>query len=117
MTGFEQPAADSSVSYASPSTPRRRPKAYYEAIGYQRTMIPVLLTGGLCLLALGVSRWVVSPLSALGQLPLWMPIFFIAFALALIGAGVLVMLSVKKKLEGLEQESQDKVFFAQPGGQ
>ncbi|HEX8916700.1 MAG TPA: hypothetical protein VF796_30400, partial [Humisphaera sp.] len=112
---YEQPADEvvgytpEPVNYAAAGggyrPPARRREAYYEKLGFQQTIIPVLLVGALCMFALGASKWVVAKNAPLAALPVIFPIILFVCALGSAAVGVLAMFQVKSKLE---REAREK---------
>ena len=72
--------------------------ALYRTIGYRQTLIPILLTCGVVLLAFSTLRVVLGPDSALADLPGWLPAVLAVTGLVLLGFAGLNMVSVKAEL-------------------
>jgi len=81
---------------ASPMMPR------YQSLGYKRTLIPILLTTGLCMAVLGACRFILPPDTGLGNLPMYIPYVLFGFSVISLVFGVLTMFQVKHALD--EQE-------------
>jgi hypothetical protein len=67
----------------------------YQNLEYRRTLIPILLTTGLCLVVMGFTKWVCAPDTLLGAQPVWMTIVCFAFGAVSFALGLLNMLQVK----------------------
>ncbi|QOV88583.1 hypothetical protein [Humisphaera borealis] len=85
----------------------------YQAMSYKQTLIPILLTTGLCLAALGACRFVLPRDTPLGNLPIFIPIILFVAAAAALAFGVLSMLQVKN---ALDQQALAKAAAAQAAG-
>lgn len=83
--------------HATPTNPAFAPKYY--RLGYKQTIIPILLTTGLCSAIIGACRFVLPRDTPLGNLPMFIPIILFVAAAAAILFGVLTMLQVKHTLE------------------
>ena len=78
---------------AGPAVPK------YQKLGYRQTLIPILLTTGLCLFVLGATKWICAPDTRLGAQPVWLAVaWFVMGGLSLL-LGLLNMLQVKAALE------------------
>ena len=71
----------------------------YQSMSYKQTLIPILLTTGLCLAAIGACRFVLPRDTPLGNLPFFIPIILFVAAAAALTFGVLSMLQVKNALD------------------
>ncbi len=84
-------------------TPKARPtiakKHLYEQTNFRRTLIPILLTGGVLLISLG-SWSQLDRAGMLGGLGTGVGVLLISLGVVLLGVGVLNMLHVKHILEG-----------------
>jgi hypothetical protein len=78
---------------AGPMIPR------YQKLDYRQTLIPVLLTAGLCLLALGATKWFCAPDTRLGAQPVWMAVVWLAVGGVALVLGLLNMIQVKVAME------------------
>ena len=65
----------------------------------KQTMIPILLTTGLLLLAFGVLRFILGPDSPYANLPGWLSGVAIGAGVLLLGVAVMTMLQVKAELD------------------
>ena len=70
----------------------------YQNLEYKRTIIPVLLTMGICLAAIATSKFVFAEDTKLGNLPTWVPIALYVFAAAAVAFALLTMVQVKSTL-------------------
>jgi hypothetical protein len=84
------------TQFAPPPTSHRA--AVYQTLEFSRTLIPVLLTCGVLLVALASARHLVGQYSPLTDLPPWLaPLLFLT-GLVLLVLAVLNMLSVKRRI-------------------
>lgn len=89
----------------SPNGPPIIPK--YQNLDYKQTLIPILLTAGLCMLAIGGSRFVLAEDTVLGNLPLFLVIPLFAFGALAILFGVLTMFQVKGTLDAQQARATE----------
>jgi len=68
------------------------------ALDRRRTIIPLLLTAGLLLLATAVLRFVAHPDSPLAGLPAWIPVVLVLVAAVILGVAGLNMAQVRQHL-------------------
>lgn len=98
-----QPSAANAtpLGYRGPSAPRRRPAPppFFKTIGFLRTSIPILLTTGVMMLVLALSRFVVDEASPMANVPMWTTVLLFIMCPLLLGLAVANMLRVKKELE------------------
>ena len=73
--------------------------ARQKSINFRRTLIPILLTSGVLMLAFGMLKFVIGPDSSLSDLPTWISAVLFLLAAILLGFAALNMVSVKKALE------------------
>jgi hypothetical protein len=64
----------------------------------RRTLIPILLTCGVLLIATASLKWIAGPISVFAQLELWMAILMIALGAMLLAVAGLNMLQVRDQL-------------------
>jgi len=76
--------------------------AFGQGLTFRRTFIPILLTGGLICIALGVVHFFTwsSGDNPLHGLPTWLVALLFLFAVLLWGLAVMNMMVVKQMLEG-----------------
>jgi hypothetical protein len=70
----------------------------FRSLGFRRTIIPVLLTTGAMLIAMGITKWIVDEQSPLGRLPAWSGVLLVLVGFMLVAAGVGNMLMVRNEL-------------------
>jgi len=88
------------LAHTHPTVPGRAPAmANYQKLDYKRTMIPILLSVGVCMVGLGVTKWLFGEDTKLGNMPIWAPFVLFFFALVSWVFGVLMMLQVKNALD------------------
>jgi hypothetical protein len=66
---------------------------------FRRTLIPILLTCGVMMLAFAGLRFVTGPDSMLSNLPIWIPIALVSAGFILLALAVVNMLGVKAQLD------------------
>jgi hypothetical protein len=72
----------------------------YQNLEYRRTLIPIMLTSGLCLIVMGFTRWICAPDTLLGAQPVWMAVVWFVFGALSLALGLLNMIQVKAVMEG-----------------
>jgi hypothetical protein len=75
------------------------PVPKYQSLEYRRTLIPVLLTTGLCLVVVGFTKWVCAPDTLLGAQPMWMTAVCFTLGALSFALGLLNMIQVKVLVE------------------
>jgi hypothetical protein len=71
----------------------------YQNLDYRRTLIPILLTTGLCLVVMGFTKWLCAPDTLLGAQPIWMTIACFTFGALSFALGLLNMIQVKAVMD------------------
>ncbi len=84
----------------------------YKSLGYRRTIIPILLTIGVSMFALGASHWFADPDSNLGGQSVGMAIALFVCGAAALAFGVITMLQVKNLLKQQSDEKKAKAAAA-----
>jgi hypothetical protein len=79
--------------------PRAAVVPKYQNLEYRRTLIPILLTAGLCLVVMGFTKWVCAPDTLLGAQPVWMTIVLFTFGALSFALGLVNMVQVKALME------------------
>src|SRR5207248_817060 len=96
------PAPDPSLLAHRPAPPRRPVRQpLWKSLAFRRTIIPILLTCGTLMLALGVMRWVPGPLTmwaAVMETSPWLAYVFLGIGAVLLALAALNMLQVKNQL-------------------
>lgn len=95
------PAPDASVFYHKPQyEPKVKRQAFGQTINFKRTLIPILLTSGLIMVALGALHFIWSgENNPLVDLPGWLLGVLFVFGFALWALAVANMLSVKSAID------------------
>jgi hypothetical protein len=81
---------------APPPRPRKTP--VFKTLGFRRTVIPVLLTTGLMMLAMFAARWFVDEEAPLALLPAWTGILLLLTGVLLVALAVANMMLVRAEL-------------------
>jgi hypothetical protein len=105
------PAPDAAVFAPRPKSAaalKAHRTAVYQTVEFRRTMIPVLLTCGVLMLVFAVLKFLARADSPLADLPMWLPVVLIITAIALLGLGVLNMLSVQNSLAAIDPPKQPR---------
>lgn len=96
------PAPEPSVLAHTPTATRRKgPRPpIYATLGFKQTVIPILLTLGICLpiIALLCFTWSDSVLGILGGEAPYIPITFLIVGIAMLAFAILNMIQVKRQL-------------------
>jgi hypothetical protein len=94
------PAPEASVFVSKPKTNAevREKIARKKNLEFRRTLIPILLTSGVLMLAFGLLRFAAGADSTLSNLPIWISIVLWFAAAILLSLAVVNMLSVKAQL-------------------
>ena len=90
------PTADVFLHHGTGASARRAPA---RRLSLRRTLIPILLTAGLILFALGLLRFLWTENNPLAGLQPWLVAIMFAFALVLWGLAAVNMLAVKHQLQ------------------
>jgi hypothetical protein len=92
------PAAEVPIA-SSPAADAQRRSLFSRAddrrLHARRTLIPILLTCGVLLIAIASLKWLAGPISIFAQLELWVAIVMIALGGALLAVAGLNMLQVR----------------------
>jgi hypothetical protein len=103
------PAPDASVFLQKPDYAAKKPKAvpFGQSIGARRTFIPILLTGGFIMVALGVLHFVwLADNNPTGGLPVWLVALLFLFGLILWGVAFANMMTVKHLLDAQRRQAR-----------
>jgi hypothetical protein len=96
------PAPDASVFYHRPdyATPRPAGASFGQSLKFRQTFIPVLLTGGLILIALGAMHFAMSGQdNPIAGMAVWLAALLLVFGLGLWGLAGANMMVVKHIIE------------------
>jgi hypothetical protein len=100
------PAPDASVFAPKPIHHRHIGLTHgtvYQTVEFRRTIIPILLTCGVLMIAFGLLKPLLGQDSPLADLPGWLPIVLFAAGALLLGLAVLNMLSVRQQLADMRK--------------
>lgn len=105
------PAPDASVFLQRPDYASKKPKPvpFGQSVGARRTFIPILLTGGFIMVALGVLHFVwLADNNPTGGLPVWLVALLFLFGLVLWGAAFANMMTVKHLLDAQRSQRAER---------
>ncbi len=95
------PAPPPSVFAAKPkpATPHAHRAAVLHTLGFKRTMVPILLTGGVLLPLFGALKFLRGDNSPFSGLPTWVMVLLLIAGAILLAFGVMNMLQIRQQLD------------------